>query len=289
VKKYLILGGSGLLGSKLMSYFNQSHGTHFTNKISGQFKTSFLDLAHMESFRILIERVKPDVVINSSGMANVDFCELFPEKCWELNSWRPFLISQECAARNIKYVHISTDHYLNLNNIKLKESDSVSTINQYSFSKFNAEQLISFSDTKALIVRSNFFHFNFSSPRTYLDLLVNNIRKHVFAYSFNDVFFTPISTLNLARYIEILVDLDFSGVINVCGSEVLSKFEFHAAVLKEIGAPVGFHLSTALESLKLTAARPNYMALDNDLLQNLTRTKIPSIYDMIKTELGYSN
>ena len=289
MKKYLILGGSGLLGSKLMSYFHQSHGTHFTNEINGQFKTSFLDLAHMESFRILIDRTKPDVVINSTGIANVDFCELFPEKCWELNSWRPFLISEECAARNIKYVHISTDHYSNLNNAKLKENDLVSTINQYSFSKFNSEQLISYSNTNAIIVRTNFFHFNFGSPKTYLDSLVGNIQQHVLAYSLNDVFFTPISTLTLAKYIEILVDLDFSGVINVCGSEVLSKFEFHSAVLKEIGAPVGFHFSTVLESLKLTATRPNYMALDNDLLQNLTETKIPSIYDMIKTELRYSN
>ena len=288
LKKHLILGASGLLGAKLLNFFPQSHGTYFGNKLSTTDNMSFLDTTDAESFRYLLGKIKPDVVINCVGMTNVDLCEQFPEKCWELNCWQSLILAQECKAQSIKYVHISTDHFLNLSRVKLKEHDIPTALNQYGLSKLNAEKFILLANKESLIVRSNFFHFNPNTPRTFLDILVKNIRNKKTSYSFSDVVFTPISTFLLATYIEKLVDIDFSGIINISASEILSKFEFHDAVLKEINTLTGFHFPALLASIKLHASRPSYMALDNNLLQNLLGIKIPSIYDMIKSELQKS-
>lgn len=288
MKRYLILGASGLLGMKLLDHFHQSHGTFFGNKLGDVENTSFLDINNIESLRALLRKVQPEVVINCIGMTNVDLCEQLPEKCWELNCWQPYLVAQECRAQSIKYVHVSTDHFLNLSGVKLKEHDIPSALNQYGYSKLNAEKFIFLANKESLIVRSNFFHFNPNTPRTFLDILVKNIRNEKTSYSFSDVVFTPISTFLLATYIEKLVDIDFSGIINISGSETLSKFEFHDAVLKEINTLTGFHLPALLDSIKLHASRPSYMALDNNLLQNLLGIKVPSIYDMIKLELQKS-
>ena len=288
MKRYLILGASGLLGMKLIDHFHQSHGTFFDNRLEGVKNTSFLDINNTESLRALLRNVQPEVVINCIGMTNVDLCEQLPEKCWELNCWQPYLVAQECRAQSIKYVHISTDHFLNLSGVKLKERDIPTALNQYGLSKLNAEKFIYLANKESLIVRSNFFHFNQNTPRTFLDILVKNIRNEKTSYSFSDVVFTPISTFLLATYIEKLVDIDYSGIINISGSEALSKFEFHDAVLKEINTLTGIHLPALLDSIKLHASRPSYMALDNNLLQNLLGIKIPSIYDMIKLELQKS-
>ena len=288
LKKHLILGASGLLGAKLLNFFPQGHGTYFGNKLSTTDNMSFLDTTDAESFRYLLGKIKPDVVINCVGMTNVDLCEQFPEKCWELNCWQSLILAQECRAQSIKYVHISTDHFLNLSGVKLKEHDIPTALNQYGLSKLNAEKFILLANKESLIVRSNFFHFNPNTPRTFLDILIKNIRNEKTSYSFSDVFFTPISTFLLATYIEKLVDIDFSGIINISGSETLSKFEFHDAVLREINTLTGFHLPALLDSIKLHASRPSYMALDNNLLQNLLGIKVPSTYDMIKLELQKS-
>ena len=288
MKRYLILGASGLLGMKLLDHFHQSHGTFFGNKLGDVENTSFLDINNIESLRALLRKVQPEVVINCIGMTNVDLCEQLPEQCWELNCWQPHLVAQECRAQSIKYVHVSTDHFLNLSGVKLKEHDIPTALNQYGLSKLNAEKFILLANKESLIVRSNFFHFNLNTPRTFLDILVKNIWNKKTSYSFSDVIFTPISTFLLATYIEKLVDIDFSGIINISGSETLSKFEFHDAVLKEINSLTGFHLPALLDSIKLRASRPSYMALDNNLLQNLLGIKVPSIYDMIKLELQKS-
>lgn len=288
MKKYLVLGSSGLLGTKLLNFFPKSHGTFFENRTRSSKATSFLDVTDNNSFRLLLERVRPDVVINCTGISKVDLCERFPEKCWKLNSWQPLQIAQECSARAIKYVHISTDHFLNLRNIKLKESDKVVPINQYGFSKLSAELFIRSASEHSLIIRSNFFHFNLDSPKTFLDHLIDGVKREKVFYSFSDVFFTPISTIQLATYIEELVDIDVAGVVNISSSEVLSKFDFHNAVLKEMNALSDFHLPVLLDSVELHAQRPRSMALDNSLLERLLGVKVPSIYDMIKTELQLS-
>jgi dTDP-4-dehydrorhamnose reductase len=288
MKKYLVLGASGLLGTKLLSFFPESHGTFFENRTRSSKDISFLDVADKNSFRLLLERVRPDVVINCTGITKVDLCEQFPEKCWKLNSWQPLQIAQECSARTIKYVHVSTDHFLNLRDIKLKESDKAVPLNQYGFSKLSAESFIRAANKHSLIIRSNFFHFNLYSPKTFLDHLIDGVKRKKVFYSFSDVFFTPISTLQLATYIEALVNIDVAGVVNIASSEVLSKFDFHNAVLKEMNTPSDFHLPVLLDSVELHAQRPRYMALDNSVLESSLGVKVPSIYDMIKTELQLS-
>jgi len=285
VKKYLILGASGLLGSKLIAYTPQSHGTYFENMTNTGTNMSFLDMNNSKSFGFLLEKIKPDVVINCTGMTDVDLSERLPEKCWKLNCWLPMTIAQECNAKSIKYVHISSDHFLNLSGAKLKERDVCMPINQYGFSKLNAEKLIYSENKHSLIIRANFFHFNLYSPKTFLDQLLYSVKQGKIAYSFSDVFFTPISTFQMAMYIQDLVEKDFVGVINISSSEVLSKFDFHSAILKELYPRSDFHLPALLESIGLKAARPRYMALDNNLLQETLGVKVPSIYDMIQTEL----
>lgn len=288
LKSYLILGASGLLGAKLMNFFPQSHGTYFRNESNASENMTFLDTTDRDSFRYLLGKIKPDVVINCTGMTNVDLCEQFPERCWKLNCWQPLIIAQECGAESIKYVYVSTDHFLNLSGAKLKEHDILAATNQYGFSKLNAEKFILLANKDSIVVRSNFFHFNLDAPRTFLDSLVKNIQNQKISYSFSDVVFTPISTFLLAAYMEKLLDINFSGVINISGSEILSKFEFHNAVLNKIDALTGFHLPALVDSIKLNASRPSYMALDNSLLKNLLGIKVPSIYDMIELELQKS-
>ena len=52
MKKYLILGASGLLGTKLLSFFPQSHGTFFKNNTCAGSDISFLDIADKRKQKI---------------------------------------------------------------------------------------------------------------------------------------------------------------------------------------------------------------------------------------------
>jgi dTDP-4-dehydrorhamnose reductase len=285
MKKILVLGASGSLGSRIHQSISNSHGTFFSYSPVNKSNLYYLDVLNLNKFSELLEEIQPDVVINCIGFTNVDDCEKFPEKCWIINCKSPVDIAEICKVNDIKFVHISTDHYLNISNIKLLETDPIGLVNQYSYSKFYAEKMIVKVNQNAIVIRTNFFHFNFENPTSFLDKLIINSRNKVITQSYNDVWFTPISTKTLILYLNKLLELNFSGLINISSNEVISKYDFHQTVLDCLNTSKDLHRSFSVDDIKLRALRPKYMALDNRRLVEITRINTPSIYDMIREEI----
>ena len=285
MKKVLILGASGSLGSRIHRGIGNSYGTYFSYIPVNKSNMYYLDASNLNQFSQLLNEIKPDVVINCTGFTNVDDCEKFPEKNWIINCKLPADIAEICKLNNVKFVHISTDHYLNILNTKLLETDEIGLVNQYSYAKYYAEKIIMSINQNAIVIRTNFFHFDLENPTSFLDKLIISSRNRVVTQSYNDVWFTPISTKTLILYLNKLLELNFSGLINVSSNEVISKYDFHQTVLDCLKLSKDLHRPFSIDAVKLSALRPKYMALDNRKLEKTTRIKTPSIYDMIREEI----
>ena len=285
MKKILVLGASGYLGSRIYSSISNSYGTFFSNSLVNEFNLCYLDALNLDKLSKLLKEIRPVVIINCIGFTDVDDCEKFPEKNWILNCKLPVSIAEICDVNDVKFVHISTDHYLNITNAKLLETDTIDLVNQYSYTKFYAEKMIIKANQNAIVIRANFFHFNFEKPTTFLDKLIINSRNKVITQSYNDVWFTPVSTKTLILYLNKLLELNFSGLINVSSNEVVSKYDFHQTVLDCLNISKDWHRPFSIDDIKLRALRPKYMALDNRKLLEITRITIPNIYDMIVEEI----
>jgi dTDP-4-dehydrorhamnose reductase len=285
MKKILVLGASGSLGSRIHQSISNSYGTFFSYSPVNKSNLYYLDVSNLNKLSQLLEEIQPDVVINCIGFTNVDDCEKFPEKSWIVNCKSPVDIAEICRVNDVKFVHISTDHYLNISNVKLVETDPVGLVNQYSYTKFYAEKMIVKVNQNAIVIRANFFHFNFENPTSFLDRLIISSRNKVVIQSYNDVWFTPISTKTLILYLNKLLELNFSGLINISSNEVVSKYDFHQTVLDCLNMSKDLHRPFSIEDIKLSALRPKYMALDNRKLVGITRINTPSIYDMITEEI----
>ena len=288
MKKYLVLGGSGYLGTRFMKILTNSFGTYYGTTNSQSQNLYYFNGANASEFESMLKSINPDAVINCIGFTNVDLCDKLPEKSWGLNVWYPRNYAEICKKYNVKFVQISTDHYENKTKLKLQENDLCEPINCYGFSKLYAESLILKVNPQALIVRSNFFHFNFRKPFTFLDHLLLKTKNKINTLSFKDVIFTPISTNKLLECICDLIDLNYFGLINVCGKNELSKFEFHDAVLKALNIDSSSHNSSSIDQNRLSAKRPQYMALDNTLFESTVGYKLPTIYDMIREEILFA-
>ena len=285
MRKILILGASGLLGSRLLHSIDNSYGTYFSSLPSDESNFYHLDALNTNELDVILKEVRPDVVINCIGLTNVDECEKFREKSWMLNCSLPVDISKICKLKDIKFVHISTDHYNNLSGTKLTEIDDVSLPNHYSFTKFSAEKMIKEVNPDAIIIRTNFFHFDFESPKTFLDELIVNNSKKIGTTSFYDILFSPVSTSILILYLQKLLELNFCGLISIASEEVLSKYDFHQMVLGCLGLDRSLHTPVSINEIKLYATRPKYMALSNRKLLEITQIPMPRIYDMIMEEI----
>jgi len=285
----LILGASGHLGSRLLLLL-QKYGN-----VSGTFNKNGFVSANMvhwdgDSKKLykIIAKLQPELVIYCIGFANVDQSELLPEKAFNLNAIAPYHISSMCQEFNVKFVHISTDHYVVEKNWLLGEEMFVACPNIYSTSKLLGESYVLLANSNSIIVRANFFHFSQNNSINFLDRCINHANNGAVIYGFQDIFFTPISTTYLSSAIMALVNQNFTGLIHVSSNEQVSKYTF----LKEIfrlmkRSEVVIEPRNCIEG-QLKATRPENMSLSNVMYKRLVNENVPSISEMIKSELEFA-
>lgn len=167
--KILITGANGLLGQKLVYLLKSkpeiqvvatSRGENrLKDKSDYEFRS--LDITDKLQTERIISEVKPDVIINTAAMTNVDACEIQKEECWKQNVTAvENLINavSKLVTRPMTLVphliHLSTDFVFDGANGPYKEDDIPNPLAYYSQSKYEAEKLIQKSKIKWAIART---------------------------------------------------------------------------------------------------------------------------------------
>jgi len=288
--KILIVGASSYLGSRLYEVLGANFEVFGTyNKNCNDKSFIFWDSSNYPQLLNIINRVRPSIIINCIALANVDLCESLPEKSYLLNALIPYNLGNICSERQIKLVHISTDHFENINRGKLLESDLPTCLNIYSYSKLLGESLLLDKYNSSIVIRANFFHFDFHYSTKFINKMINNITQNKSTNGLIDVYYTPVSTTFLAESIVKLIASDFSGVVNVASNSPISKYDFLVKVASLLGKSAEYVAPIALSKLKLIAPRPQNMSLDNSLYLSLADENMIEVDEMIKQELKWIN
>ena len=289
MKKVLILGTSGLLGSSLSRSLSSSFevvGTHFSNRPKSENETIHLDVALPGMFERIIETVSPQYVINCIGATSVEECERLPEKAMLLNAIFPHTIAKASNRFGFRFIQVSTDHYDSPCHETRDEFMHPIALNTYGYSKFTGERLVLKETPTALILRTNFFGISLRGDHSILDFAINSLSHSTRISGYEDVLFTPIGVTQIGRFLASALDSPITGVLNLSGSESISKLTF----LREVAIALGLdpHLIVSARSSELSTwvTRPTNLSLDNSTLLGLGYS-LPSLRDMIREELSY--
>lgn len=98
MSRIIIFGSKGYLGETFLRLYPDA----LTPKI---------DIADPAAVRALLDAEKPEIVINCAGKTgrpNVDWCEDHKEETMHANVTGPLVLAEECIARNIYLVHMSS-------------------------------------------------------------------------------------------------------------------------------------------------------------------------------------
>jgi dTDP-4-dehydrorhamnose reductase len=289
MKKILVIGSTGNLGSYFINSFcGDVYGTYFNSLQPRTSHMIYLDALDIDTIISLVEKIRPDLIINCSGFVNVDQCETFPEKAWLINYTIATNIAYVAKIYTIELVHMSTDHFFSNSDSDISEDSEVICINQYGFSKLSAEKSLLEIYSKTIIIRMNFFSIR-TYGNTFLDFAVQksqNEKNDETITGFVDVLFTPISAKRIVEVINKLVIIGFSGVINVSSNDPISKFDFLILVLNSLGISTKKVCGGSINDALLKARRPKNMTLNNKRLRSLLTEVNLDLYDMILEEVA---
>ncbi|MEM2890795.1 MAG: SDR family oxidoreductase, partial [Candidatus Hadarchaeum sp.] len=227
-----------------------------------------------EVFRV-VTKIRPDVIVHTAALTDVDYCEEHPDEASILNvEGTRTLVA---AAKNIgtEFVYISTDSVFDGKKGMYVEEDVPNPINCYAKTKLEGEKLLNVLDQGYTIIRTCIYGWNMQQKFSLAEWAIHNLQNGQRINMFKDVFFSPILVNNLSEAILEICDRDVQGIINVAGSKRCSKFDFGRSIAKVFDLDEALITPIEINDFKgFKAPRPKDVSLDVSKAKKILHTKL---------------
>ncbi|MCE2997916.1 MAG: NAD(P)-dependent oxidoreductase, partial [Flammeovirgaceae bacterium] len=158
--RILVTGSNGLLGQKLVELISSGNDYLIATAKSslvidlpkGEFHS--LDVTDASSVESVIAQSKPEVIIHTAAMTQVDQCETEQEKCWLNNVQAVENLVKACEKFAVRLIHLSTDFIFDGTHGPIDETEKPNPLSYYGKSKLAAEELIQKSNIEWAILRT---------------------------------------------------------------------------------------------------------------------------------------
>lgn len=266
--KLIIIGASGQLGREIASLIPGSLLTYNSTPIPSGVK---LDVSNELQVSDFILKNKPDVIINTSAITNVDKCEEDKGLAYKVNAVSARYITRSASVVGAYLVHISTDYVFDGEKGMYKEDDLPNPVNYYGLTKLLGEAYVLSYDLSLVIRTSGVFGNKSNFPTFVMENLKRGNQVKVVRS-----FYSPIHARMLAKAIVEILPQRRIGVLNIAG-ERISREELALMIAKKLGKEN--LVSVVPESeMKWKARRPRDSSLD------ISKAKSIISFDFYDTE-----
>ena len=251
-EKLFVFGIGGLTGSKLSEVgrddFEIFGSYNFRDPKLSFAKGVNLDISNTDKIREILEETKPDIVINTAGINNVDYCEKHPEEASKINVQAVKEICNITKKMDSKFVQLSSDSVFDgTKQSPYEETDSPNPINHYGKTKLESENIV-LENPNNVIVRAsvlygyllrNLAKIESSSKKSInfgqwlVDKLVANEKIRIIT----DEYSSPIIVDDFARSIMHIIKHKGSGIYHSAPKLKITRYDFSVNIAKSLDLP----------------------------------------------------
>lgn len=279
--KILVTGANGLLGQKLVSLLQEKGNIHVVATARGnsaqpitQGEFRSLDVTDNNQVEKLVSETKPDVIIHTAAMTQVDDCETKRDECILNNVTAVENLVAACRTHNVHLVHVSTDFIFDGSTGPLDELAEPNPVNFYGESKLAAEKAIQSSGISWSILRTVLVYgvTNDMSRSNIVLWVKKSLEENKSISVVNDQWRTPTLAEDLAQGCYLAAIKKAGGVFNISGKDFMSPFDIAVQTAEFFKLDKTLIQATDSTKFKQPARRP---------------MKTGFIIDKAKKELGY--
>ena len=279
--KILVTGANGLLGQKLVSLLQEKEDIELIATARGKSVQTItrgtfymLDVTDKNQVDTLISATKPDVIIHTAAMTQVDDCETKRDACVLNNVTAIEHLIEACSKNGVHLVHVSTDFIFDGTHGPLDETAEPNPVNFYGESKLAAERLIQASNISWSILRTVLVYgVTNDMSRSNIVLWVKKSLEDGKTISVvNDQWRTPTLAEDLAQGCYLAAVKKATGVFNISGKDFVTPFDIATQTATFFKLDTSLIQPTDSTKFRQPARRP---------------MKTGFIIDKAKKELGY--
>lgn len=277
----LLTGASGQLGQELLPQLRQLGTVTLVDRAAGQGndKTLQMDLANLEHVENLLNRVRPDLIVNAAAYTAVDLAEDDSTTAFRVNAELPGRLAQWSEQNGGLLLHYSTDYVFDGNSARpFTEQDLTGPLGVYGESKLAGEWAIAASNCRHTILRTSWVYS--SHGNNFVLTMLRLARDRPALSIVSDQTGCPTWARNLAGVSRQVIsrmsaDKDGTGpqgLYHYCDDKAVSWYEFASAIFS--AATSAGYLSkmpelTAVPSVEFPqkACRPMYSVLDTSKIR----------------------
>ena len=266
-KKILVIGGSSLLGYKILTNANnfELYSSYNKNLINHEnLETIKIDITNKKNCEKIL-KLNPDVIINTAAITNVDYCEKYEKNAFDVNVNGVKNIAKIAQKLGSKLIHISSDAVFSGERKFYTEEDKPNPINIYGKTKLESEKIVSKVENSIILRPSVIFGW---IPYEYIKTsdesrktmnfglwVLDQLNKKNKISIVNDQFNTPTLADNLAKNILNIVQKDMTGIFHLSGLSCVSRLDFSKKIAKSLGYSENLINSISSKDLKQIAPR----------------------------------
>jgi dTDP-4-dehydrorhamnose reductase len=192
--RVLIVGSQGRLAGSLLKCWSKSH------EVTGLARPA-LDVSDLNSLPRILGDLEFDVLVNGTGLTNVDRCESAREEAHIVNALAPGVLAECASQQDARLIHFSTDYVFDGKKREAySEEDTPSPLGFYGTSKLEGEQRVLEQDTRHMVVRVSWV-FGPAKP-SFADSLIERAMREDRVEAIEDKFSCPTSTEDTAKWHE---------------------------------------------------------------------------------------
>ncbi len=231
--RILLTGANGLLGQKIVnkSLGDDQYELIATGRGSKRFRENIqyesMDITSSTEVLAVLNRYRPQVIIHTAAMTNVDECELNHESCTNVNVLAVQNLVDASQEISAFFLQVSTDFIFDGLEGPLTESHSPSPVNFYGQTKLDAEEIVMNANLSWAIARTVLVYGVVSDmSRSNIILWVkSSLEQGKEIKVVNDQFRTPTLAEDLADGCLLIAKSKSSGIFNISGKDFLTPYE----------------------------------------------------------------
>lgn len=263
MKKILITGCNGQLGRALRKEYAQENVQFINTDVAGEGIVP-LDITSVEAVLSLVEKEKPDVIINCAAHTNVDACESQWDLAYQINAIGPRNLAIAAEKTGAKLIHVSTDYVFPGTCPKpLTEFDAPGPISAYGKTKYEGELFVKEFSRRHFILRTAWLY---GEGKNFVKTMLKLAESHEEITVVSDQFGSPTSAVELAKMIHFLEPTENYGTYHATCEGQCSWADFAVEIFKRAGKNTKVKYITT-EEYNSPAKRPAYSILDNYMLR----------------------
>ena len=270
--RLLITGSNGLLGQKIVKiclkrgveFLATSNGANRNQECPSE-RYLEMDITNQPKIAEIFTNYKPTHIIHTAALTNVDYCELNPEECQEVNVLATQKLWNEAQKINAHFQLLSTDFIFDGLKGNYKETDEPSAVSIYGQSKVDAEHVLINSQNKNWSIARTIIVYGTANNLSRTNIVlwaIDALTKGDPMKIIDDQFRMPTWADDLAWGCIEICRRDKTGIFHLCGPELMAVNEIVFRIAKHLGKSIENVEIISSSTLNQPAKRPPRTGFD---------------------------